>query len=282
MKKLFALMLALMLLAGLAAQAETNATVVRLSNLSLAAVNGGSARSVKFNKAALQFAVGVPNGITTLQSNFDNGNGQVVDAVLQVVDREIRFSMGGLTGVFIIDLNAFATEGNSGDAIARGLNEALTLAGTHLDMVLYAITQDDGKGMRSVEVPLPATQLIVAAEGLLSVAEGMDAAEDIDLDGLHDSVQSIGDGAVLSFRYNPSSGAFELSAVQNGRGMRMSGTMTIGVEPMTFFEVSDAEERYDVLNLSPETLAQIQGEMNMILKKLVNYAGGTGLDKLIP
>lgn len=282
MKKMLALVLALAALTGLLARAETNASVIRLTDLAVAYVDGGNARSVRFNGANMKLVMGASDGLTTAQLTFENGAGQVVDAILQLSGHEILFTMGGLTGVYVLDLDDVAGEGTTGEAIARGINDALALAGSHLDMVLYAVTRDDGSGMRVLEVPLPASQLIAAVEKLLLITEGMQAAEDIDLEGLRDSVERTGDDAVLTLRYNPSTGAIELSAAQNGRGMRLRGRMTLDVEPMSFIEFSPDEERYDVMNLTPEMIAQIQGELGIIFNKFMNFADGTGLDSIMP
>lgn len=282
MKRMLALVLALVALTGLLAHAETNASVIRLSDLAVAYVNGGSARSVRFDGATLKLVMGTSDGQSTAQLTFDNGEGQVVDAILQLSGHEIQFTMGGLTGIYVLDLDAVAGEGTSGEAIAKGINNALMLAGSHLDMVLYAVTKEDADGMRVLEVPLPANQLIATVEKLLEITEGMDAAGDIDLEGLHDRVEQTGDDAVLALRYSPSTGAIELSAVQSGRGVRLKGRMTLDVEPMTFIEFSPEEERYDVMNLTPEMIEQIQGELNIIFEKYMDYADGTGLGDIMP
>ena len=281
MKRMLALVLALMALLGLAAHAESKASIIRLDDLSLAYVGGSNARSVQFDGASLTLAVGDSDGDATVQATFDNGEGQVVDAVAQISGRELLFTMGGITGIYAVDLENFADEGNSGEAIAKGLSEALSLAGAHMDMVLYAITREDADGMRSVEVPLPMPQLISASEGLLTVADGAEA-RDMDLNGLRERVENIGDDAMLSLRYDPSTGAIELSAIHDGRGMRLSGVMTLTFEPMTFIDVTAEEEKYDLMNLSPQTLEQLQDELGMIFTKFTDYAGGTGLDEIMP
>ena len=282
MRKMVALLLVLIALLGLTARAESNASIVRLSGLALSYVEPGGARSVRFNSASMRIALGASEGAPTIQATFDNGEGQAVDGVAQIVGREILLSMGGITGTYAVDLETFATEGNSGDDIAKGLSGALSLAGAHLDVVLYAITREEANGMRALEVPLPVPQLITAAEGLLSVTAGMDATQDMDMDELRERMENMGEDAMLGFRYNASTGAFELAAVQGGRGMRLSGTMEMSFEPTTFIDITDDEEKYDLLHMPPEVLEQLRGELNMILTKFVNFADGSGLNGIIP
>lgn len=282
MKRMVALLLALVALLGMAARAEEKSSIVDLSGLAISYVDSRGARSVRFNRASMRVALGNSKGAPTVQATFDNGDGQVVDGVAQIVGRELLVSVGGITGTFALDMNALAAEGSTGDELARGLGNALSLAGSHLDVVLYAVTREDGTGMRAVEVPLPVPQLITAAEGLLSIADGMGATQDMDLEGLRASVEGIGEDARLGFRYSPETGVFEIAAIQGGRGMRLSGTMAMTFEPTTFIDITDDEEKYDLLNLSPEVLEQLRYELNMILTKFVDFADGTGLDDLLP
>ena len=111
-----------------------------------------------------------------------------------------------------------------------------------------------------------------AGRYLLTVADGAEA-RDMDLNGLRERVENIGDDAMLSLRYDPSTGAIELSAIHDGRGMRLSGVMTLTFEPMTFIDVTAEEEKYDLMNLSPQTLEQLQDELGMIFTKFTDYAG---------
>ena len=278
MKKAVALALVLAALLGFSALAETDASIVRMSDLSLAYVDADGVRSVDFDGAVLTMALGEPNGMATVQVNFDNGNGQVVDAVAQIAGRELLLAMGGISGTYAVDLQAFAGEGNSGDDLANGLKHTLSLAGSHLDVVLYAITREGENGMRSVTAPLPMPQLISAAEALLSVREDAQDSQTMDMNELYGAVESMGEDAMLGFRYNPTTGAFELAAVQNGKGMRLSGTMSLSTEDMTFIDISQDEDRLDALNLTPEQMEDLRSEMDMVLVKYADFMTGAGLD----
>ena len=288
MNKLAALVLALALLLGVAALsepvpvAETEASILRLTELTMAYVDENGMRSVRFEGSSLTAAIGVSQGAPTLQVNFANDNGQMVDGVVQLADREVLLSMGGISGTYAIDLQTFTGEDGSADDTVRSLTQVLQLAGSHLDVVLYAMTRDDGNGMRSVEVPLPMPQLISTAESLLSVTEGMEATQDVDLDELYQQVEALNDEAVLRFNYSPETGAFELSAIQNGRGMRLSGTMQLTNEMMTFINITDDEEKLDALNLTPMQLEDLRSELDMVLVKYGDFVTAVGLDNLMP
>ena len=282
MKKLLALALVLMALLALTAHAEPKASIVRLNDLSISYVGQSGARRARFGDACLTLALGESDGAPTLQASFENGEGQAVDGIVQLSGQEILISVGGISGIYSIDLSTFATEGNRFEDISAGLKNALSLAGSHLDVVLYAITREDDGDMRSVEAPLPVPQRISAVEAMLSFANDMEATQDVDMNELLARVEAIGDNAVLNFRYAPATSAFELAAIQDGCGVQLSGTMALSFEPMTFSDFNTEEEKYDLMNLTPEAQEQLRGDLNMVLAKLLNYADGTGLNAFLP
>ncbi len=282
MKKLIALALVLAALLGLAARAESKASIVHMSDLALSYVGSNGTRSVRFDGARLTLAMGDSQGAPTVQLSFENDFGQAVDAVAQIAGHSILLSVGGISGVYVVDLGRFVAEGSTVDELAGGLSKALSLAGAHLDVVLYAITSPEADGSRSVQVPLPMPQLIGAAEAVLDSAGNVQGAEDMNLEALSQRMETMNGEAVLEFSYNQDTGAFELEAIQEGRGMRLSGTMEMSFEPMTFIDINAEEERIDVMNITPEQLDQFKGELGMVMAKFSDFAEGTGLDGIIP
>lgn len=283
MKKIVALLLAMLVLAGsLTALAEGNASIVRISDMALSYVSGDRARSARFGNASLTLALGMSENAPTLQMMFESDYGQAVDAVVQLVEENVLFSMGGLSATFALDLDHFSTPDNSGEDMAKGLSAALSVAGSHLDVVLYALTRDEGNGMRSVSAPLPMPQLIRAAEAILAAGAGEDE-QDTALDELRDRVASLEGEAMMGFRYNLDNGQFELSAVQNGTGMRLSGTMAMSFEPMTFIDTTpEYGEVWDLMNMTPEQQETLRGELQILFPKLLAYADGTGMGGIMP
>ena len=278
MKRMVALALILAALLSMAALAETDASIIRMSDLSLAYVDGNGSRSVRFDGAVLTVALGEPGGIPTVQANFDNGNGQVVDAVLQLVDQQILLSMGGISSTYAVDLQAFAGEGNNPQELADGLRHTLSLAGAHLDVVLYAITREGENGVRSVQAPLPMPQLIGMAEALLAVRTDAQDGQDAQMNDVYARVEAMGEEAMLGFRYNPATGAFDLAAVQDGKGMCLSGTLQLSAEPVTFIDISADEERLDALNLTPEQMEDLRNELDMVMLKGSDFLTGMSAD----
>ena len=281
MKRMLAVVLALLALLGPVARAQTRASVARLQDLTITHVEGKKSRSARFTGATLTLSTGNPDGAPTLQINFESASGQAVDGVARLDGQEILLAVGGISGVYYIDLAELAGDSVSTDELADGLKRSLSLVNENLDLVLYAVTEEGAKGMRSVEIPLPMSQLIEATEMLLLFTGATDTGQDMDIDSFYERVDSMGDEAVLSFRYNPKSGAFELAAIQSGKAVRLSGNMQLTIEDMDFIEINPEEDRYDALHLSPLTLLGMQGELNIILMKIADYADGTGLNKIM-
>lgn len=275
MKKLVALLLALATLAAsVFAMAEENASIVRVSDVSLSYVGQSGARSVRFEDASIVAALGFSEGAPTLQLMFDNGMGQAVDAVAQLADKDLLLSMGGISATYSVSMDHFATPGNSGEDIAKGLSQSLSLAISHLDVLLYAVTREGVDGMRSLTVPLPMPQLIAAADAMLEGAASDEEGQSAALNELMERVESLQGEAQLGFRYDPATGLFDLAAIQDGAGMRLSGTMTITFEPMTFIDITpEGVEVWDLLNLTEEQQEELQGEIRILFPKLLDFVG---------
>ena len=115
MKKFLAALMAIALaLSMLAALAEENASIIRMSNMKLSYVSESGTGSADFHNATLLIALGNPEGAPTLQMMFDSGEGQAVDAVMQIVGNQVLFSMGGLSATYAVSLDRFAVGLNTG------------------------------------------------------------------------------------------------------------------------------------------------------------------------
>ena len=284
MKKVFALLLALALaIAALPALAEENASIVRVSDITLSYVSASGSRSAHFENATLLVALGTSEGAPTLQLMFDSGEGQAVDAVMQIVEDRVLFTMGGLSATYAVSLDRFATGLNTGADVAKGISQALALAGAHMDVVLYAITREGEDGMRALEAPVPMPKLMQVLQAMLSLADGVEAAEDAGLGDLQARIEGLEGEAQLDFHYNPEIGVFDLSAVQNGTGMRLSGAFTMTFEPMTFLDITtDDIEICDLMNLTDTQRDNLKGELGMLFPKFMDFAGGAGLGGILP
>ena len=284
MKKFLAALMALALAASmLAALAEDNAGIIRISNLKLSYVSDTHTSSADFQHATLLIALGTSEGAPTLQMMFDSGEGQAVDAVMQLVDEQVLFSMGGLSATYAVSLDRFGADLSTGENMGQGVSQALAIAAPHLDALLYAITNEGEDGMRSLEAPVHIPQLLQVVQAMLTLADGVESAEDMGLEDLRARVGSLEGEARLGFRYTPETGAFDLAAVQDGKGMRLSGTFAISYEPMTFLDITTEDvEICDLMNLTDAQRENLQGELGMLFPKLREFAGGAGMDGFAP
>ena len=282
MKRMTALVLSLLVLFSMAAAcAESTASTLALSNLSISYVGDGRARSVRLNKMSLSMSLGSADGVPTLQMSFDNGRDQQVDCIIQIVGDRLLLSMGGISGVYYVDLESIAGEQGDGSMIARGIGSALALAGPHLDVLLFALTTEDAKGVRSMEITLPNEIYVRLTDRVLAILDGIDSSEDIDVETMRERVEQSEGRTVLSIRYKESTGKLELALLQNRRGIQLSADMELTVQPAAFVNISEEEEQYDLLNMDAARLDELRGELEIIALKFGQFAGGTGLNRLI-
>ena len=283
MKRFFALALVLaMLLAALSACAEESAGTLRFSRLSVShAEEGGNKRTVKLSNFSLLFAVGSPAGTPTIQATLDNGRGQVLDAVIKIEGSEILVSMGGISGVFTVDLKEFTADEAQAAMFAQLLGGSVTLAANHLGMVLRSLTNEGQGGSRSLEGRVPAKLMAAAMKGMLDLCEGMEATADLDMDQLRRRVASMKDDAKLNFRYNEGNRSFTLTLTQGNETAQLSGRMELGSEQTFFIDISHEEERYDLVHMDASELGRLKEEANMIAIKFLHFADGSGLDDIM-
>ncbi len=293
MKKIIALALALLwLLAAVsigeeAPEAEafddsgaSMASTLELTNMTISVVQNGRSKGVRLKNMSLRLSIGSAEGVPTMQVNFDNGKGQQVDAVIQIVDSRLLMAVGGIAGTYYVDLETIGGEKGLGAQVAMGYGKAMMLAGPHLDVLLMALPTTDASGMRTLEISMPNQIYTAVAEAMLAVAEGMDSTEETDVEGLRERVDGSDKDAVLAIRYRQSTGDFEIAAMQGKNGAQISATMAMTVEPTVLVNISAMEDQYDLMDLDADTLELMRSELEMIALKFGNFAGGTGLSRI--
>lgn len=280
MKRIVAIaMTMLLLLASVAASAESTAGALSLTDLSVSVVTEGRSKAVRLKGMSLSMILGSTEGIPTLQVSFDNGKGQLLDGVLQIVDTRLLISVGGLSGTYYIDL-ASITSREKGEMVAKAVGSTLALAGPYLDVLLYALTTENSNGMRTLEINLPDDMYRAVADSVFSIIEGLDAVEEIEVAEMHESMEESGSGAMLRLRYKPSSNEIEMAAIQNGKGVQLTARMELSIEETTFVNISQDELQYDLMNLDAVQMDELRGELDIIALKYGKFALGTGLGRL--
>ena len=283
MKKIVALALALLLLfaaAGVCEQADSMASTLELTNLTIATVQNGREKSVRLRDMTLTLILGSTEGVPTMQVNFDNGKGQQVDGVLQIVDSTLLMSVGGIAGAFSVDLESIGGEQGDGARLAMGYGKTLLLAGPYLNVMLLALPTVDSTGMHTLELSLPNAIYTRIAEAMLSVAEGIDSADEASVSNLIDKLDDSSKDAKLIIRYKQSNGYIEIAAMQGKSGAEITATMNLTIQPTPMVNISAIDDRYNLLDLDAETLEQLRGELEIIAVKFGLFAGGTGLNRI--
>lgn len=294
MKKIIALALALLwLLAAVAVCEEapeaeafddpgaSMASTLELTNMTISVIQNGRAKGVRLKNMTLRLSIGSAEGVPTMQVNFDNGKGQQVDVVMQIVESRLLMSVGGIAGTYYVDLESIGGEEGVGAQVAMGYGKAMMLAGPHLDVLLMALPTTDASGMHTLEISMPNRIYTAVAEAMLAVAEGMDSTEETDVEGLRARVDSSNRDAVLSIRYRQSTGDFEIAAMQGKSGAQIAATMTMKVEPTVLVNISAMEDQYNLMDLDSDTLELMRSELEMIALKFGKFAGGTGLSRIL-
>lgn len=282
MKKLVAIALVMLMLLGLAsACAESTGSTLSMSDISVSYTEKGRTRTARLKGMSLSMALGSAEGVPTLQTTFDSGKGQVVDAIFQIVGTNMLVSVGGISGTFFIDLESISTREGGGSIIANSLSSLFTLAGPHLDVLLYVVTKVDANGVRFLEVPLPSDMYVAVAQSVLGIIEGMENVDETDVDELMERVEDSEDRAVFRFAFDEKAGTFTVSATRGGSGMQVAGNMTLTVEPMVFVNISADEERYDLLNLDEDKKSEVRSELGFILTKFGAFSRNIGLGSIL-
>ena len=138
MKKLLAILLALMLLTASVAFAE-NANLIQFSNIQMSHAAGGEEQAIDLGDLNAVLAIGAPEGVATIQLDVDNGSEALMGAVMQIVDNQVLLGIDGMERPIAspIDTGAMATTGQDPmDAIA----ELFAAAGTMSDEKMPVFT----------------------------------------------------------------------------------------------------------------------------------------------
>ena len=283
MKKIIALALVMMWLVAAVAvcePTESMASTLELTNLTISTIQNGRMKSARLKNMTLTLIMGSTEGVPTMQVNFDNGKGQQVDGVVQIVDSRLLLAVGGIAGVYSVDLESIGGEQGEGAQVAMGYGKALLLAGPHLDVLLMALPTTDASGMRTLEIALPNAIYTRIASAMLSVAEGIESAEESDVSELIEKVDSSSKDAKLSIRYRQDTGDIEIAAMQGKTGAQVSATMQMTVQPTVLVNISAMDEQYNLMDLDEDTLQLIREELEIIALKFGVFANGSGLSRL--
>ena len=109
MKRIMALALAIaLLLASMAALADSSGSRMDMKKLKLKVVDSEGSNRVRLHGMELSVAIGSAEGIPTVQTSLFYGDSQQLDFVMQVVGSRLILCMGGVSGIYYVDLKHVA------------------------------------------------------------------------------------------------------------------------------------------------------------------------------
>lgn len=168
MKKLLAVVLALMLVLASAACAE-RAKVMTYSKPYLALTTNGEHRETDLSSLSVRLAGGTPEGIPTIQAEVLKSGKVVERGVMQYIDGKLYLQADGLTRTYVADFTTLGANGQSAaDTVFAGVDhlldfrlpafEGVTI--DKIDMTFLAMftgsmvsTDENGRRSASIEVP---------------------------------------------------------------------------------------------------------------------------------
>lgn len=281
MKRIIAVALALMTLFGaIGACAETLVSTVELSNLSVAFVEDGRAKAAHRTGMMLTLSFGSTEGVPTLQATFENGQGQAVDGIFQIVEDRLLVSAGGVSGTYYVDLEPLVSEPGSGLRLAKGVGNGLALAGPHLDTLLQGLSTVDSTGERRLDFFLPEEIYAPIAEAALNIVGGVGFLGDKHMAEAEERLDDADGSVAMVVRFKPRSEEVVIDLLQGGDGLRLSADMWLNVQPMGMVNISQDEMMYDLMHLGFARLIELRGELAIIALKFVKFAGNVGLGGL--
>ena len=280
MKRIAALLLALaLLLMPVAACGETMISTATLTDLSVAYIENGKARTAHLNGLCLTLSMGCTEGVPTLQVNLETGSGQMVDGVFAVVGDRLLASFGGISGTYYVDLESICDEPGTGARLARNLASGLALSGPHLDALLQALSTVDEKGERMLRFDLPGDIYTAIADSVMKIADGIDFLSGQKVQA---AKEKLVEGPVsLIVRYSPKDEEIQIDMLQGDDGLRLNADIELTVQPMGLVNISSDELMYDLTNMGFGRLMEMRGEIAIIALKFVKFSGGSGLSRIL-
>ncbi len=282
MKRLLVLAMALALLLAAAACAESPSSIIVMDNLELNYIDGADARTIRIPDLRVVAAVGMSGVTPSLELCFSNGEGQEIDAVLQIVGTELLGSAGGISSVFSYDLGRTPAGEKAVGLITLAISSSASLGGVSLVGLLSTFTEKAEGGARVARTTASTAGLIAAMDNALQKAEGLDAAQSLDFGAIREKLRGLGDTVEIEFSFNPKSGEFSMTFAQEERRLSLSCATAISVEPFIYADIDLTAERVDVLNLSEDDIRGLNDELSMLFGRLLNHAAAAGLSQYLP
>lgn len=282
MKRIMALVLAIaLLLASVAALAESSGSRLDMKHLKIKLVGDDSDEQISLHGMNLSVAVGSAEGVPTLQITLFYGDNQQLDCVMQIVGTRVMLCMGGISGTYYVDLADVLHDKTKGEMTATAIDAALQMFGANPDLVMELSMPKNEKGSHVARLEVPKEIYISAASRVMALLKGNRNMTEEELDVMRDSMEQADQGTVLEMRYRPKQKKIWLYFLQGEQGIRLFAKATMTTEPMEFINISQDEIQYDLLNLDSDTKSELQGELELLALKIGHFMTSTELETLM-
>lgn len=280
MKRMTALIVALiMLLAWTAACAETTGTRLDLESVKLSLVGSDNKNKVRLHDMTLSIAVGVVEGMPTLQAMLSYGDGQELDSVLQLAGNRLLVCMGGISGTYYIDLDALPG-GAQGGLARAALEAAVGTFAANPNLVLDMTLPKNEKGVRTLSVKIPKASYKAFAERIAELLASFQGQEAEAANALLEAADASKRSLKIGVRYNTNNDKLRLRFTRGGEGLQINAKLTLITEPMEFINLSADPEILNLLELDDEARTNLRDELDFLSMKYDFFAKNIHLNRL--
>ncbi len=276
MKRVMALVLAVMLmLTSVAALAQSSGSRMDIRKLKIRHVGAEKGERIRLHGLDLSVSIGSAEGVPTLQIALYYGDSQEIDFVMQVVDSRLLLCMGGISGIYYIDLKDVMGDEARGEQMAQSIGTALLMFGEDPQSTMETSMARSKKGAYIGRVEIPEEMYLTLATRLSGLLLGNANVGEEQMALVRDSM---GEGyQPVALEMHKRDDAIWLYAWQGENGIRLSGWVTLTTEPMEFINISRDEVQHDLLNLNRETWGELQSEFQLLALQMGRFVIGTGI-----
>lgn len=282
MKRMVALILAAVLLLANVAFAVSNSTTIELSDMSLTITEGKKSSKVRFPNMKAEGAIGMSGQTPSVELTFISGSGQQIGAIMQMEGTQLLSCLGNISTVFSLDLAKITGDAGSAGLVAAAISSAISFGGLSLMGMIQAFTGEENNGTRVARMDIPTERFVASMNRALEKAEGLEAAERIDLEAIRAQLEALPETVQLEIRFAPSNSTFAVILSHDKSSLKLTGDIAFENAPYTYLDIDKTAERIDVTQLTEADIQAVNDEISLMAGQFLSYADAIGLDKFIP
>ena len=280
MKRIATLVLAVMLLlTWTAGFAEPSGTQLDVDKIRVSLIGSDNKNVAKLHGIALTVAMGGVVGIPTFQVSLHYGEGQQLDSVVQIRDDQLVLCVGGISGTFCADLKDLLGE-ELAKLVSTAFGSAMMMFGSNPQLVLQMLMPMNEKGQHVKTFKIPAEQYMSYVQPVVSALIQTGAIPEDSCRSLLEDVAQSDSPVKLRVAYTPDKNRLRIRITRDGEGLYVRCRMAMTTGPMEFINISTDEEKYDLLNLDPSVIEELNTEVQFLGFKLDSFVENSNIRKL--